>query len=139
METVAAQYDSHQAWLNLRTDWSETLFSQTVLSEGQVERERTGSTADNEDGTLDIDDQPMELRGSNVRIAELMALPGPGDHQRCGVHGVPRVVQSVGKLARLQSGQLDPLVSMPRKSPVLILPGVPVAQVLHRGDFIGGN
>ena len=49
---------------------------------------------------------------------------------------MPCVVQSIGKLARLQSGQLDSFVPMPRQPPVLILFGVPVAQVLHGGNFI---
>jgi hypothetical protein len=56
METVAARYGSHQEWLNLRTDWSESLRSRTVLSGGQVRRRRHGGVLDAEDGTIDVHD-----------------------------------------------------------------------------------
>jgi outer membrane receptor protein involved in Fe transport len=43
-------------WGNLRTQWSEGLFSQTVLSLGRVGRDRRGGVVDLEEGVLAVDD-----------------------------------------------------------------------------------
>lgn len=56
-ETVAADYRSHQMWLNLRTDWTPKLDSRTVLSTGRIHRDRIGGNFDVEDGTLDVSDR----------------------------------------------------------------------------------
>jgi outer membrane receptor protein involved in Fe transport len=55
-EKVKARYASHHFWLNWRTQWSDSLYSQTVLSNGRVRRERVGRVDDIEEGILDIDD-----------------------------------------------------------------------------------
>lgn len=56
VQDVRAEYASYSAWLNLRTQWSPRLFSQTVLSAGRLTRERTGVVDDVEDGRLEVDD-----------------------------------------------------------------------------------
>ena len=55
-EHVEARYESHHVWGNLRTQWSEGLFSQTVLSVGRVGRDRRGGVTDLEEGVLAVDD-----------------------------------------------------------------------------------
>lgn len=55
-EDVRAEYASFDAWLNLRTAWSEVLYSQTVLSGGRLKRQRLGLVNDVEDGRLEVDD-----------------------------------------------------------------------------------
>lgn len=57
VEDVNAEYGSYDAWLNLRTQWSESVFSQTVLSVGSLTRERDGLVEDVEDGRLEVDDE----------------------------------------------------------------------------------
>jgi hypothetical protein len=42
-EEVVAEDSSSYLWLNLKTSWSKRLFSQTVLSAGRLERQRTGA------------------------------------------------------------------------------------------------
>jgi len=56
-ERVVAHYTSHHLWANLRTDWSESLFSETVVAGGRVRRERTGGVDDLVEGTLDVTDR----------------------------------------------------------------------------------
>ncbi len=56
VQDVQAEYASYSAWLNLRTQWSTRLFSQTVLSAGRLTRQRLGVVDDVEDGRLDVDD-----------------------------------------------------------------------------------
>ncbi len=56
LEDVRAEYGSYHGWLNLRTGWSERVFSQTVASAGRLTRRRVGSVEDVEDGALDVDD-----------------------------------------------------------------------------------
>ena len=56
-EHVRARYSSHHLWLNLRTDWSASLFSETVVAGGRVKRERDGGVEDTIEGTLDVDDR----------------------------------------------------------------------------------
>jgi len=55
-ESVAAHYRSYHLWFNLRTDWSEALFSQTILSSGRVRRQRIGGYEDIVVGSLDVED-----------------------------------------------------------------------------------
>jgi outer membrane receptor protein involved in Fe transport len=63
-ERVAASYESHHLWGNLRTQWSDALFSQTVLSAGRVGRDRTGGVVDVEEGTLAVyDDRTFSFLG----------------------------------------------------------------------------
>jgi outer membrane receptor protein involved in Fe transport len=57
VQEVAAEYGSYSAWLNLRSEWSEALYSQTVLSAGRLKRHRTGMVDDVFEGTLDVDDR----------------------------------------------------------------------------------
>jgi outer membrane receptor protein involved in Fe transport len=57
VERVRARYRSHQLWFNLRTDWNQRVFSQTVLAGGRIRRERLGGVVDIEEGTLSVDDQ----------------------------------------------------------------------------------
>lgn len=57
VQDVRAEYASYSAWLNMRTQWSPHLFSQTVVSAGRLTRRRTGTVDDFEDGRLDIDDK----------------------------------------------------------------------------------
>lgn len=56
-EHVGARYRSHHLWANLRTDWSDALFSETVLAGGRVKRERDGGVEDAIEGTLAVDDR----------------------------------------------------------------------------------
>ncbi|MEW6337445.1 MAG: TonB-dependent receptor [Acidobacteriota bacterium] len=56
-EEVEARYRSHHLWANLRTDWSASLFSETVLAGGRIERERTGGVDDVVEGTLAVEDR----------------------------------------------------------------------------------
>ncbi len=56
MQDVRAEYGSYSAWLNLRTEWSAHLFSQTVLSAGRLKRQREGLVDDEVDGRLEVDD-----------------------------------------------------------------------------------
>lgn len=55
-QDVRARYASASAWLNLRTQWSERAYSQTVLSAGRLTRHREGAVDDVEDGRLEVDD-----------------------------------------------------------------------------------
>jgi outer membrane receptor protein involved in Fe transport len=55
-QDVRAEYGSYSAWLNLRTQWSANLFSQTVLSAGRLKRHREGLVDDEVDGRLEVDD-----------------------------------------------------------------------------------
>jgi outer membrane receptor protein involved in Fe transport len=55
-EQVGARYRSYQLWFNLRTDWSEDLFSRTVLSGGRIRRARDGGVEDVDDGILTVTD-----------------------------------------------------------------------------------
>lgn len=57
VETVAARYSSGQMWLNLKTNWTENLFSQTVASYARARRHRVGGYIDLVEGSLDIDDE----------------------------------------------------------------------------------
>ncbi len=57
VQEVAAEYASYSAWLNLRTEWSDALFSQTVLSAGRLTRERLGAVDDVFEGHLEVDDR----------------------------------------------------------------------------------
>jgi outer membrane receptor protein involved in Fe transport len=57
IETVSARYRSTQLWLNLKTSWTPSLWSQTVASAARSERRRTGGYVDLIEGTLDIDDE----------------------------------------------------------------------------------
>ena len=57
VQEVAAEYGSYSAWLNLRSEWSEYLFSQTVLSAGRLKRHRTGMVDDVVEGDLVVDDR----------------------------------------------------------------------------------
>ena len=56
-QDVRAEYGSYSAWLNMQTQWSPRLFSQTILSVGRLTRRRTGTVDDFEDGRLDVDDK----------------------------------------------------------------------------------
>ncbi len=56
VQDVRAKYGSYSAWLNLRTEWSAHLFSQTVLSVGRLKRQRDGLVDDEVDGKLVVDD-----------------------------------------------------------------------------------
>jgi outer membrane receptor protein involved in Fe transport len=56
VQSVTAEYGSYSTWLNLRSQWSEGLFSQTVLSAGRLKRHRTGMVDDVVEGTLMVDD-----------------------------------------------------------------------------------
>jgi outer membrane cobalamin receptor len=56
VEQVEASYRSYHAWLNLRTDWNDRLYSQTVIANGRVRRARHGGFADIEEGSLAVDD-----------------------------------------------------------------------------------
>jgi outer membrane receptor protein involved in Fe transport len=56
VQDVRAEYGSYSAWLNLRTEWTAQLFSQTVLSAGRLKRQREGLVDDEVDGTLEVDD-----------------------------------------------------------------------------------
>jgi outer membrane receptor protein involved in Fe transport len=63
-EQVKARYRSYQLWLNLRTDWSEKLFSRIVLSGGRIRRERDGGVEDVDDGVLTVaDDRDFDFIG----------------------------------------------------------------------------
>jgi len=55
-EEVRASYRSHHLWLNMKTRWSDSLFSQTVLSGGQLKRQRNGSNVDADSGSYRVDD-----------------------------------------------------------------------------------
>jgi outer membrane receptor protein involved in Fe transport len=57
VQEVTAEYGSYSAWLNLRSEWSEALFSQTVLSAGRLKRHRTGMVDDIVEGMLEVDDR----------------------------------------------------------------------------------
>jgi outer membrane cobalamin receptor len=56
VQEVTARYGSYSAWFNLHSDWSEALYSQTVLSAGRLKRHRRGMVSDVFEGTLDVDD-----------------------------------------------------------------------------------
>jgi outer membrane cobalamin receptor len=56
VEQVEASYRSYHAWLNLRTDWNERLYSQTVVANGRIRRARHGGFDDIEEGSLAIED-----------------------------------------------------------------------------------
>lgn len=55
-EEVRARYQSYHLWLNLRTEWTPRLYSQTILSGGEVRRRRMGNRLDVEEGPLTVDD-----------------------------------------------------------------------------------
>ncbi len=55
-QDVRAEYGSFSAWLNLRTEWSARLYSQTVLSAGRIKRQRVGLVDDEIDGKFEVDD-----------------------------------------------------------------------------------
>ncbi len=57
VQKVTAEYGSYSAWLNLRGEWSEALYSQTVLSAGRLKRHRTGMVDDVFEGMLEVDDR----------------------------------------------------------------------------------
>ena len=57
VQEVTAEYGSYSAWLNLRSEWTEALFSQTVLSAGRLRRHRTGMVDDVVEGMLEVDDR----------------------------------------------------------------------------------
>jgi outer membrane cobalamin receptor len=57
VERVEARYRSYHAWLNLRTDWNDRLYSQTVIANGRIRRARHGGFDDVEEGSLEVDDQ----------------------------------------------------------------------------------
>ncbi len=57
VQEVTAEYGSYSAWLNARTQWTEALYSQTVLSAGRLRRQRTGLVDDLFEGTLEVDDR----------------------------------------------------------------------------------
>lgn len=57
VEDVRTHDRSHHLWLNLRTGWSDRLFSQTVLASGGQKRHRQGRVADVVEGTYDVDDR----------------------------------------------------------------------------------
>jgi hypothetical protein len=56
VQNVGAEYASYNAWLNMHTQWSPHLYSQTVLSVGRLTRQRKGAVDDVVDGRLDVDD-----------------------------------------------------------------------------------
>lgn len=56
-EEVTANYASAHLWFNLRTAWTDRLYSQTILGGGRLTRHRVGSMEDVEGGDLSIDDQ----------------------------------------------------------------------------------
>ena len=56
-EHVGARYRSHHLWLNLHTDWSGSLFSETILAGGRVKRAREGGVEDVIEGTLAVADR----------------------------------------------------------------------------------
>lgn len=56
VQDVRAEYGSYSAWLNLRTEWSAKLYSQTVLSAGRIKRQRVGLVDDEVDGRLEVSD-----------------------------------------------------------------------------------
>jgi outer membrane receptor protein involved in Fe transport len=63
-EQVKARYQSHQLWFNLHTDWSEKLYTRTVLFGGRITRERDGGVEDVDDGILTVaDDRDFEFAG----------------------------------------------------------------------------
>lgn len=57
VQDVRAEYGSYSAWLNMHTQWSPNLYSQTVLSVGRLTRRRAGTVEDIADGRLDVDDK----------------------------------------------------------------------------------
>jgi outer membrane receptor protein involved in Fe transport len=57
VQKVTAEYGSYSTWLNLRAEWSEDLYSQTVLSAGRLKRHRTGMVDDVFEGMLEVDDR----------------------------------------------------------------------------------
>ena len=64
IQEVRAEYGSYSAWLNLRTEWSANLYSQTVLSAGRIKRQRVGLVDDEVDGRLEVlDDRSFEFIG----------------------------------------------------------------------------
>jgi outer membrane receptor protein involved in Fe transport len=56
VQDVRAEYGSYSAWLNMGTQWSARLFSQTVLSTGRIKRQREGLVNDVVDGKLELYD-----------------------------------------------------------------------------------
>lgn len=56
-EDVSAKYDSAHLWFNLRTMWTERLYSQTVLGGGRLTRRRVGGVEDVDLGGLDLNDR----------------------------------------------------------------------------------
>jgi outer membrane receptor protein involved in Fe transport len=56
IEGVKARYGSYHLWFNLRTAWTERLYSRIVLSGGRLERDRVGDMVDVEEGTLEVGD-----------------------------------------------------------------------------------
>ena len=64
VEQVRASYSSYHLWLTLEHEWSEALFSRTIVSNGRIARERRGGVDDIEEGTLDItDDRTFTFTG----------------------------------------------------------------------------
>ncbi|MCW8985523.1 MAG: TonB-dependent receptor [Thermoanaerobaculales bacterium] len=64
VQDVRAEYGSYSAWLNLRTEWSADLYSQTVLSAGRIKRQRAGLVDDEVDGKLEVlDERSFEFVG----------------------------------------------------------------------------
>jgi outer membrane receptor protein involved in Fe transport len=56
VQDVGAEYASYSAWMNMHTQWSPQLYSQTVVSVGRLSRQRTGTVDDVVDGRLQVDE-----------------------------------------------------------------------------------